>query len=66
MKNYQIISEGKVLFEGESEDPFEELYLFKKKTFGDVFDRRFRASPLKEALKGVMNHGGEITIKIIK
>ena len=63
---YQILSEGIVLFEGESEEPFEELHKFKRKTFGDVFDTEFRFSELRYKLKKIVNDGGEISIKIIK
>ena len=56
----------KVLYEGESEEPFEELHKFKRKTFGDATDRDFYKSEFRSRLKALFNNGGEITIKINK
>ena len=68
MKKFKILSEDelyeKVLYSGESEEPFEELHKFKRKTFGDVFDRDFRDSQLRHYLKHIMNYGGKIVIEI--
>lgn len=55
-----------LLHEGESEEPFEELHKFKRRTFGDVSDKEFRASSLRIRLKHLFNCGGEIKIKIIR
>ncbi len=70
MKKYKILSENKlydkILFEGESEEPFKELHDFKIKTFGDIKDKEFRYSQLRNYLKHIVNNGGKITIEIEK
>jgi len=70
MKKFKIISHDllydTVLFNGESEEPFEELYKFNRKTFGDTTDKVFRDSQLRHYLKYIMNQGGKITIEIEK
>jgi len=64
-RKYKLISDtGLVLYEGESVDPMEDLYFFKRKTFGDTIDKEFRQSGLRHYLKRIMNSGGSITIQM--
>ena len=64
-RKFQLLSEdGKVLHEGVSEDPIEELQKLKRKTFGNTTDKEFKKSPLREFIKGLMNGGGKIVVSI--
>lgn len=64
---YRVLSEeDKVIFEGESSNPFKELGELKIKTFGDTRDVEFRKSEFRARLKSLFNQGGKVTIEILK
>lgn len=62
---YKILTDtNDILYIGESEEPFEELHKFKRRTFSDVFNTEFRHSTLRWYLKRIINNGGTIKIEI--
>ena len=65
---YKIISDNemfdKVLYIGESDEPFEEIQKFKRKAFSDLFDKKFKYSQLRNYIKHIMNNGGKLIIEI--
>ncbi len=67
MTVYKLIlrDEGKVIYEIETNEPFEHLVELERKTFGSM-DKEFRASPIRSFLKRMFNHGGKIEIEITR